>query len=1475
MSVRSESGAPHAVRLSGVWRAVLAALLLAGTAPGIPTRPEMRELAEWGTDVNEAIGRAQVSLKPVLLLFTGPRCPACFRLKMGPLRNEELQTALRAFERVELDVSRRSELAMRYRVRGVPAFRVLQPDGRMMGGWEGYRTSAQLRDALDEFLSKPVAEQELLDLVARIKSNKAVSGDWRRALLVMGTPAGRHIVRAAVLSTSTNTAPALVRCLADRNIAVRSGALDLLEELAGNTFGFDPWLDRDLVTQQESLSRWEGWISDTNIGKTVYAPLTAQDFERRLQELLGEDTERSERALRILVQGGQTVLRGLGRYRETHPELPAGAVRKLREAQYALAIPPDSGLNPLASAHRLVWGNQDVQLQTLRQVADCGRSAMPILLDILGTADALAREVAAGAAFTAAGRFAVKPLTEHLERETDPDVIYAVLARLAKVRTRRSLNTLRLYFKHANEDLAIVAIRGAAEVAPGSLQAELLPLLEDSRWRVRVAALKALREKDAGNRNVAQAVLARLDDGDEFVRHVAVTVVARLGIENAAGAMRKAYLKHPDMLGVITSALLAMEKPLPSEYEDALFGSEPGVLLQAMAGLDEVGSGSRALVHRAARSGNRDISCTGLRVLAASDGRTAADNGILIDALRKGTTEQQLTVIQEFDVGYSARGRLRTVIGQRSARNVGPVRRPSRSEGAKVDALLRAFRPPRGSGRKPAEPASAGAGRGGASDEDVLGAIEELMNLSSADRLVRRHAMLLLCGYRHVGAFRKAAAEWSDMVPMERAAVARTLGSFGSEALPLYRKALASEYGEVWRAAVNEISSSSDDAPLAKALFEYLLMPSARLRPSMVWSYGLDSFFESNAGVALPFARRVFAKRRDRSDLLILALAAVACAGTEDTGEMPVGEFLEHENPFIRRIAWIALAGSQPGRFRSRIAGIRRDSSWQVREVIPAWFRKARSRRYIDLYFSEDEHFESYDSLRVSRGGSAGLPKGVLAQLQAMAAQDAEPWVRLQCLLSILSHRVPVDLKEVVAACRTCSRRHAATRLVYGFLDDMESSLGPSFAMLFPLLRTPDGEVYDDSLVTRLQQKWGLKETEDGAAATEFAFAVHETTGAPVMASFDGHGARRRGASGGTPMSLAFFTTPGCKECGAVERWIERMRGVHGRGIRMAKYNIRTTRGLKVNEVLCARFGVPAKDRGVTPAVFMAAGSLCEEELTRQALWELAAKTASETDGDDWLEVSRQELEAASSAIQDRGRAFTVPVVLGAGLLDGVNPCAFATMIFLISYLRVRKRSRGETIQIGIAYVAAVFFSYFVLGLGLADLVSRLPIVGPLGRLVNGLLALGMLVLCLLSLRDGFRCLAGHADEMVLQLPDRLKRGIHTAVRRETARSRYLLAALGLGVVVSVLELACTGQVYVPTIVFMIQTDTARVQAILLLLLYNLAFITPLVGVFAVSAAGTGSETLQRFMVKHMAAVKFALALLFGLLFAAFVRFVV
>jgi len=79
---------------------------------------------------------------------------------------------------------------------------------------------------------------------------------------------------------------------------------------------------------------------------------------------------------------------------------------------------------------------------------------------------------------------------------------------------------------------------------------------------------------------------------------------------------------------------------------------------------------------------------------------------------------------------------------------------------------------------------------------------------------------------------------------------------------------------------------------------------------------------------------------------------------------------------------------------------------------------------------------------------------------------------------------------------------------------------------------------------------------------------------------------------------------------------------------------------------------------------------------------------------------------------------------------------------------------------------------------------------------------------------------------------------------------------------VSLLEAVCTGQLYLPTIVFVLKESTLRLRALGYLLLYNLMFIFPLLLILILALFGTTSEHFSQFLKKHLVIMKVSMAIL-------------
>lgn len=238
----------------------------------------------------------------------------------------------------------------------------------------------------------------------------------------------------------------------------------------------------------------------------------------------------------------------------------------------------------------------------------------------------------------------------------------------------------------------------------------------------------------------------------------------------------------------------------------------------------------------------------------------------------------------------------------------------------------------------------------------------------------------------------------------------------------------------------------------------------------------------------------------------------------------------------------------------------------------------------------------------------------------------------------------------------------------------------------------------------------------------------------------------------------------------------------------------------------------------------------------------------------------------------DRFKSYTLLTIIGAGLIDGINPCAMATIVFLLSYLALVGRRRYELMLTGIFYTFGVFITYTMIGVFSFEIVNKVNTYKLISDIIRYLTSVFALVVGVLSLVDYIKVKTGRKQEIVLQLPKFLKDKIHMEVRDRVRAGTFILSSFVLGFFVALFELACTGQVYLPTIIYIVKNTHLRVTGFLYLILYNLIFILPVVIVFVFAYRGVTSEQFAKMVSKHLGMVKIATAILFFVLaFAIFI----
>lgn len=214
---------------------------------------------------------------------------------------------------------------------------------------------------------------------------------------------------------------------------------------------------------------------------------------------------------------------------------------------------------------------------------------------------------------------------------------------------------------------------------------------------------------------------------------------------------------------------------------------------------------------------------------------------------------------------------------------------------------------------------------------------------------------------------------------------------------------------------------------------------------------------------------------------------------------------------------------------------------------------------------------------------------------------------------------------------------------------------------------------------------------------------------------------------------------------------------------------------------------------------------------------------------------------------------ITLATVVVAGVIDGINPCAFTVLLLFVtaltSTLQVGEdnvvRLRARMLGLGSIYIAAVFLTYLALGVGLLasmDLFTRQHLPARFGALLAVLFGLWML-------KDYFLPELGWR----LQAPGRVG-----TIARQAAKTATLPALIIGGFLIGLCTVPCSGAVYLGVLSLLALQPTA-LRGYSYLLLYNVVFILPLVVILIAASSRPTLVRLARWNVHHKEWVRLAL----------------
>lgn len=207
---------------------------------------------------------------------------------------------------------------------------------------------------------------------------------------------------------------------------------------------------------------------------------------------------------------------------------------------------------------------------------------------------------------------------------------------------------------------------------------------------------------------------------------------------------------------------------------------------------------------------------------------------------------------------------------------------------------------------------------------------------------------------------------------------------------------------------------------------------------------------------------------------------------------------------------------------------------------------------------------------------------------------------------------------------------------------------------------------------------------------------------------------------------------------------------------------------------------------------------------------------------------------------------LTLPILVGAALLDSINPCVFGVLIFLCAFMiKVFKQPRKMLVG-SLLYTFIVYLTYLAIGLGFL----KFTVSFGFSRGVYWVAAIIAIGAGLLEIKDFFWYGKGFSLKMIPGAAERIEMFTKRIKKMHKGGGYFSYIAAGaLGIFVVLVELPCTGAPYLAILAILGQGNFS--QGVPLLLLYNFIFILPLFFIIGITYYGKSSNVLEDWRKKH------------------------
>ncbi len=313
---------------------------------------------------------------------------------------------------------------------------------------------------------------------------------------------------------------------------------------------------------------------------------------------------------------------------------------------------------------------------------------------------------------------------------------------------------------------------------------------------------------------------------------------------------------------------------------------------------------------------------------------------------------------------------------------------------------------------------------------------------------------------------------------------------------------------------------------------------------------------------------------------------------------------------------------------------------------------------------------------------------------------------------------------------------------------------------------------------------------------------------------------------------VVYFYSDTCPHCANLKSYLDEIENKYDDKIMLTRYELHNLKNYEIYNKFCGVKDIPIEQRKV-PLLGINDQFLMGENQIRDNL-ENEIESALNTgirkcplEGEMKCHATNYTEEGTDKLIKGK---VTWPLIFVSSLVDGINPCAFAVLIFLLTYLISISNKKRRMLAAGIAYIISVYVTYLLAGFGILTAIQVSGLSGIIFKIAAGI----AIIAGIINIKDYFFYGKGFS----LKIPESRK-----SIIERFAYKANIPAAIVLGFLVSMFELPCTGGVYLAILAML---ASSKVLALPYLLVYNFIFVLPLIVIMLFIYFGMKAEHIER-----------------------------